>query len=102
MSIFDIVKTYKSWAFLPKNNSFNPRMQQRPMIDAGNTGRYSLEMQMVAFNSPARGTLAPNSPRSNGTFLDVNAHVVGPLQGFNTIPNTPRRQGLVQGFRSDS
>lgn len=92
-------KTFKAFGLLPDNDAFNPRMVQKPAIGLGNTGRYFLDAQMVAFNAPVRGTLAPNANSSGTAWIDVNQHVVGPTQGF-TVPNVPGRQGLIAGFRS--
>lgn len=84
-----------------KNRDFNPKMVQRPIINAGGTGRYFLDAQMVKYDAPARGTLAPNAPNaaSNLASLDVTAQKAGVYGGMGSIPSTPTTQGLVKGFR---
>lgn len=94
-------RTFSKVALLPPNGAFNPQMVQRPLIDAGNTGRYSLEQFMVKFDAPARGTLAPNGPNaaSNIMSYDVTAQHAATYGGMGSIPSTPGSQGLVKGFR---
>lgn len=95
-----VTDTFKRFGLIQANDSYNPTMVQKPAIGLGNTGRYVLDAFQVAYNSPARGTLAPNAPSSGTAFVDVNRLYVGPTQGFS-IPNVPGRQGLVNGFRSN-
>lgn len=86
------------------NADFNPQMVQRPIINAGGTGRYYLDAFQLKFDAPARGTLAPNGPNaaSNLVSLDVTSQKGGVYGGMGNIPTTPTRQGLVKGFRDNT
>lgn len=89
-----------TFGLIKPNDTYNPRMVQAPLIQAGNTGRYVLDAFQIAFNSPAGGgTLAPNSPATSGPSLDVTTRQYARYGGMGTIPNTPTTQGLVRGFR---
>lgn len=95
-------KGVSKFPLIAVNGQFDPKMVQRPLIDAGNTGRYFLDAMQVAFNSPAGGgTLAPNGPGHGGPSLDVTAHHYATYGGMGSIPQTPGTQGLVTGFRDN-
>lgn len=87
---------------LAENAGFNPVMRQRPLIDAGNTGRYYLDAFQVAFNSPVGGGTLPlgNAPGLPRGALDVTGQTT--VVAGNSMPNTPGTGGLVPGFRFNS
>jgi hypothetical protein len=78
-------------------------MVQRPLIDAGNTGRYYLDAFAVMFDSPVGGGTIPlhnppGIPRFNGG-VRVTPFAAPIQSGMGSIPQMPGTSGLVLGFR---
>jgi hypothetical protein len=93
-----------AYAMFPGNPGFNPVMVQRPLIEAGNTGRYYRDAFQVAFNSPVGGGTMPfgNAPGLPRNALAVNPQMIGMYGGMGSIPQTPAvGGGLVPGFRQN-
>lgn len=88
---------------MPRNSSFNPVMVQRPLIEAGNTGRYFRDAFQVAFNSPVGGGTLPfgNALGMPTGVLAVQPQMMGNYGGMGSIPQTPGTGGLVPGFRQN-
>lgn len=86
---------------LEPNPGYNPVMVQRPLIGAGDTGRYALDGFQVGFNSPVGGGTLPlgNAPGLPRGALAVTPQVTVEYGGMGSIPITPGSGGLVPGFR---
>jgi hypothetical protein len=92
----------KEYPLLPPNPGFNPKMVQRPLINAGDTGRYALDAFMVKRDSPVGGGTIPrmNPPGLPRNALAVTPQSIGIYGGNGSMPNSmPGTQGLVLGFR---
>ena len=94
----------RDYALYPEGSGgIQPVMRQRPLIDAGNTGRYFLDAFAVKFDSPVGGGTIPLAnppgiPTMNGG-LRVTPYAMGIYGGMGSIPQLPGTQPLIHGFR---
>lgn len=93
----------QKFPMMARNPNFNPVMVQRPLIGAGDTGRYYRDAFQVGFNSPVGGGTLPlgNAPGLPRGALAVQPQMAGIYGGMGSIPVVPGTSGLVPGFRQN-